>query len=345
MACSMDLIKFASDEERTNDIPMNILILGDSEAKQFGDAKQRLQNQFLFNIKIDYKRGTSLLDTLPMIHRSMDELTDIVIVTGLTCFSWKKIPFNEEEPNSLFLITHNEDYSNHNVAQYMEELVQACQQKNTDVKVYLLIPTIKDIFKFNKKYLYKQRATHKQKEIERTYKFSLAYLSNKAREIFHQHRDLVHNEEFNWTNRLCMKMTPVVINLQAKQSRIANLDKNDTPMGKYITGLTNTLDSDIVPDGIHCTSDAILQLFYNQQEFCPWIVKNPKASLSIGIHLKPKAPTRTTRFSTTDQRKQLELPSTSRHHRSTTTHKDTRQIATRVDLHYHSRSTTTHHSS
>ena len=155
-------IEATMSEESTQ---ANVLIVGYSEAIGFEDIVHRIKNQFLINLEIEGKRGTSLINVQPLIKGKMSELTDIVIITGLTCMSWKKVPFKDDDPNSPYLITFDETYNNHDVVSCMEDLVGECIQKNSDVKVYLLIPTVKDIFKFNRKLLTKQKANSFLEEV------------------------------------------------------------------------------------------------------------------------------------------------------------------------------------
>ncbi|KAB7499512.1 hypothetical protein Anas_12599 [Armadillidium nasatum] len=166
-----------------HDIKMvHILVIGDSEVIAFRRAAEELERRYLAAFTFDAVPGRSIIDGMQALRQIFARHMDIVLVLGLTCYSWHKVPM-VCSPH-VKLVTNNPNARLESVAQFMQEAHHFCSMVNPRVKMFLVLPSVKNIYNFNVSIIskkYSSQAAQLLSDMDKDFRFAKTHLVSTAR--------------------------------------------------------------------------------------------------------------------------------------------------------------------
>src|SRR5678815_2988571 len=127
-----------------------LLAVGASELELLRREKKLLRDQFNLHVRVDYGSGRTIHDCPPYIETLMKPDVDFILIWALTPLAWqKKSISNGDKSTTVFEPVVN--FTVEGVPNIMDQITKYAKKKNPRVKVYLMIPPVKDMYVFNQK--------------------------------------------------------------------------------------------------------------------------------------------------------------------------------------------------
>ncbi|KAL7643821.1 UNVERIFIED_CONTAM: hypothetical protein RMT77_005827 [Armadillidium vulgare] len=127
-----------------------VLIVGSSETAVFGKVREQLENKYILKIDVETQYGCNLGECYKLIKKIHKKKYDYVFIFALITEGWTKmkayygkITTSVFDPNTLSL---------RNIPEIMNKISQFCRL-NPACEIYLVIPTLKDLYEFNQRRL------------------------------------------------------------------------------------------------------------------------------------------------------------------------------------------------
>lgn len=204
----------------------------------------------------------TILDNLRSV---VEPCHQVIVVFGLTFEAWNYVPLleNQSEPRIVF---PNPNFSLDSVAQSMDEFVLFCKQINPNVKVILTIPTVQDMFVYNKSRVHKH-GKHLLPMLNSSPTFNKEAMAQNSRLVYRKLMKLSH-KEYNWTDMHTFTCQNVLNRIIRTRKR-----KSITPTNLYLYGISDLLNvPTVLQDGLHPTKNFIIRFwdkynyFYRRSE-------------------------------------------------------------------------------
>jgi len=233
----------------------NILFLGTSEVGMLENMKEQMRQIYNVNLFIACHPGATLLDLGQYLTNFLksNEPLDQIYIFALTCSIWKKMSLTTED-QSIKVITWNPTCNLSFVPVQMDAISRIAARRNPAVKVYLVIPTMKDIATFNETFLHRKGRSDLIPLLEQQPQFQRSFLNIKAREVFGKTVEL-QNTNLTWFKKQTFSMKTVF-------DRYYNGKNQANPHHKFWMGASDKLDAlDLCYDGLHYTKTAFMEMF------------------------------------------------------------------------------------
>src|SRR5215469_5855711 len=177
---------------------VKLLLVGDSEIDTFETSRRYLETTYDLQISTNSKSGRNLRTIMMAIQDSYID-QQIVWVFGLTCFLWKMESL-VEEGNHINLITENTEVDLNEIPYLMTDVVNFCKARNPDVLVYLILPSIKDMYLFNRSRLIKFGKLELQEAMDRHPLFRRVAMIRQTRSVWSRMKEIKERRYF-WENK------------------------------------------------------------------------------------------------------------------------------------------------
>ncbi|KAL7631850.1 UNVERIFIED_CONTAM: hypothetical protein RMT77_017837 [Armadillidium vulgare] len=214
----------------------NILFLETSEVGMLESVKEQMRQMHNINLFISCHPGATLLDLgqyLTNFLKSNGPL-DQIYIFALTCSIWKKM-FLTTEDKYIEVITWNPTCNLSYVPVQMDAISRIAACRNHAVKIYLVIPTMKDIATFNETFLRRKGRSDLIPLLEQPPQFQRSFLNIKAREVFGKTVEL-QNTNLTWFKKQTFSMKTVI-------DRYYNTKNQANPHHKFWMGASDRLDA------------------------------------------------------------------------------------------------------
>ncbi|KAL7632772.1 UNVERIFIED_CONTAM: hypothetical protein RMT77_016896 [Armadillidium vulgare] len=232
-----------------------LLFIGTSEVATLDRMKEQLQQIYEVELFVSLHPGVNLLTLgrhLATFLKSNGPV-DQIYIFGLTCSIWKKVSLTIDK-ESVNVLTWDSACNLSFVPIQMNAIVSLAVRSNPAVKVYLVIPTMKDIASFNEAYLKRQGWDDLIPSLEEHPHFQRAFLNKKAQEMFEQTVELQGNN-LPWVQKRTFSMKTVF-------DRYYNNKCQGNPHHRFWMGESDRLDAlDLSYDGLHYTATAFEEMF------------------------------------------------------------------------------------
>jgi hypothetical protein len=232
-----------------------ILFLGDSEVGVLDRMKERLSHSYNVDLIISCNPGAKILTLGQHLTRLLktNGPVDQIFVFGLTCSIWKKISLTPED-DSLQVITWNSACNLSFIPVQMDAITRVAAKFNPAVRVYLVLPTMKDISTFNEAFLKRQGRSDLIPSLEQHPHLKRAFLNLKAREMFGKTVEIQSNNQ-HWFKKQIFSMKTVFDNYYNKKDQ-------GNPHHQFWMGRSDRLNAqDLCYDGLHYTEAAFDEMF------------------------------------------------------------------------------------
>lgn len=71
---------------------MNVLVLGDSEARTFNNVAKLLEAEYVINVRVNFQPRRNILESFKILQHTDLANTDVLFLMGLVSFAWRKVP-------------------------------------------------------------------------------------------------------------------------------------------------------------------------------------------------------------------------------------------------------------
>ncbi|KAL7631710.1 UNVERIFIED_CONTAM: hypothetical protein RMT77_017986 [Armadillidium vulgare] len=232
-----------------------VLFLGDSEVGILDRMREQLRQCYNVDLYISCNPSAKIL-TLGQ-HLTHFQKTngpvDQIYIFGLTCSIWKKISLTPED-GSPQVITWNSASNLSFVPVQMDAITRVAAKFNPTVRVYLVIPTMKDIASFNEAFLNRQGRSDLIPSLEQQPHLQRAFLNLKAREMFGKTVELQGTNQ-PWFRKQTFSMKSVFDSYYNKKDQ-------GNPHHQFWMGRSDRLNAlDLCNDGLHYTEAAFDEMF------------------------------------------------------------------------------------
>lgn len=241
-------------------MPKTILLLGDSEVAPIRGLKDELEELYDVRISWEYRPGRGIIDGAPMVTHTLrnNKDIDIIFLFGLTCFIWRKQVVTLSG-TKYDMITINPGTNFTIFPAFMDSIHKMASIVNPKVKIYLVIPSIKDICTYNANRLIESKAGHLIPELENIREFSRAYLTEQARKVYVDSEGFLSNRLW-WANKNTLA-AHVVFNHYYYEAQ-PDLTYQEFPHHLFLDGRVDKLTaSELCYDGLHYTPEFFRVMF------------------------------------------------------------------------------------
>src|ERR1700755_120459 len=128
---------------------INLLVVGDSEVRIFWEGRNLLKDEYGVFVQTEYRSGATLEDCLGHIQRQMKPSTHIIIIWALTPFAWRRTTIKNPDQRKTTIFRPSLHLSIDQIPAMMNQIMRHVLQVNPNCRVYLSIPAVKDLYKFN----------------------------------------------------------------------------------------------------------------------------------------------------------------------------------------------------
>lgn len=232
----------------------NVLVIGDSQTDSIERLRQHLEELYDINLYVRTRSGATLLDigqALNKIYRRERVRFDFIYIFGLTCFMWSKEKIHEIDAHFNF-ITWNPACNLSLMPATIDAIVHEAQAHYKEVKVFLMIPPIRDIATLNEQHLKVQKRKDLLDAVRQHPLLSRQALSEKARLLYQESLHLMDRKCY-WKGKRTFSLASVFDNYYQDEVN---------PHEEFFSGLTDRLlASDMTYDGLHYTEPFVKLLF------------------------------------------------------------------------------------
>ena len=232
-----------------------ILVIGTSEVRVLENLIEQLQRIYDINLFVLCYPGATLLTIGQHLTRFLKShgAMDQIYIFGLTCSIWKKMPLNSEE-KPIQAITWDPVCNLSYVPIQMDAITRIAARYNPAVRVYLVIPIMKDIATFNDTFLKRKGRSDLIPLLEQHPQFKRDFLNIKAREMFGKTVEIQGNNQ-PWFQKRTFSMKAVF-------DRYYNRKGQSNPHHKFWMGGSDRLGAeDLCYDGLHYTETTFKEMF------------------------------------------------------------------------------------
>ncbi|KAL7640048.1 UNVERIFIED_CONTAM: hypothetical protein RMT77_009462 [Armadillidium vulgare] len=255
---------------------IHILVIGDSEVVAFRRATEELERRYLATFTFDAVPGRSIIDSNQALRQIFERHIDVVFVLGLTCYFWHKVPMICSP--HVKLVTNNPNVRLESVSQFMQEAYHFCSMVNPWVKMYLVLPSVKNIYNFNVSIInkkYSSQAKQLLSDMDKDFRFARTHLVSTARRIYSD-QQLLHSEEYSWSGKNILMIH------HALNHFVRDICRGPTrwaPHVKFLKGLDDNFNfSEMVSNGLHYMPHCIIMFFESIEPYCRWLRVRSSAS-------------------------------------------------------------------
>ncbi|RXG60391.1 hypothetical protein Avbf_18381 [Armadillidium vulgare] len=246
---------------------MKILVVGDSEAAAFKGAAHILNVEFGLEVICCAEGGRSIVDSLIAVKSAYTPDIPVVLLLGLTCFSWTLQPlFRSTSIVNLVAVRSEADYTV--IPAFMNEVIQHCTSLNENCRVYLVIPSIKDMYRYNLRRLERNDLREYIPVLDKDGRFNKGMLNEAVRWVYKQQCEL-KKDGYCWREKRFLMMNHA---LNFHTESVLGWSTSRGPHVKFLKSLTGSLQYEaMIHDGLHYTPECIRCFFWAYAPMCYWI--------------------------------------------------------------------------
>ncbi|RXG61273.1 hypothetical protein Avbf_16185, partial [Armadillidium vulgare] len=229
-------------------VRMKILVVGDSEAAAFKGAGHILN--------VEFGLESAYTPDIP-----------VVLLLGLTCFSWTLQPlFRSTSIVNLVAVRSEADYTV--IPAFMNEVIQHCTSLNENCRIYLVIPSIKDMYRYNLRRLERNDLGEYVPVLDKDGRFNKGMLNEAVRWVYKQQCEL-KKDGYCWREKRFLMMNHA---LNFHTESVLGWSTSRGPYVKFLKSLTGSLQYEaMIHDGLHYTPECIRCFFWAYAPMCYWI--------------------------------------------------------------------------
>ncbi|KAL7634655.1 UNVERIFIED_CONTAM: hypothetical protein RMT77_015032 [Armadillidium vulgare] len=255
---------------------VNLLVVGSSEVKMFLNGKEHLRGVYNANLQVEYRPGVVLDECLDQIKKKMKTNTHIIIIWALTPYGWKREYIRAKGKREISVFRPALHVSLDPIPGLMNQIMRYVYSVNSSCEVYLSIPAVKDMYKFNQTRIMRNWGIEYKNYLENNHKLGIEPMQHHSIRMYHMFRNLWRNEYY-WEDRKLIYGNGA-LNLYSKH--LAHRSPHPlafVPHTAFLKKKHPSLDSDLLPDGLHG----------NQQFLRYYLMDNKKIFLNYWMSNEP----------------------------------------------------------
>ncbi|KAL7632671.1 UNVERIFIED_CONTAM: hypothetical protein RMT77_016996 [Armadillidium vulgare] len=249
----------------------NVLVTGNSIAGVIGD-KLEIASSHGVEVEVQSWPDENLTTIINNAKSIVKPHHEVVILFGLTFEAWNYVSFleNQYEPRIVVL---NPTFSLDSVAEQLNSFVFFCKSVNPQMKVYVVMPPIQDMFLYNVSRV-KKYAPDQVSFLEKNPTFNRKTMAENSRIVFSKMRELFNRSGDSFTENFisCYNiLKPLCTGPTKRYFKVCTR--------KFLLGKSDNLDmSKALFDGLHPTDLFIDKFWGNYVRLCRILSKFAHAS-------------------------------------------------------------------
>ncbi|KAL7635365.1 UNVERIFIED_CONTAM: hypothetical protein RMT77_014432 [Armadillidium vulgare] len=265
---------------------INLLIVGSSEARMFLDGKEHLREVYNVNIQVEFRPGVVLDECLAQIKKKMKPNTHVIIIWALTPYGWKREYIRAKGKREISVFRPALHVSLDPIPRLMNHIMRYVYSVNSSCEVYLSIPAVKDMYKFNQNRLIKNWGIEYKNCLENNHKLGMEPMQHHSIQMYHMFQYLWRNE-YHWEDKKLIYGNGA-FNLYTKHlAHRSTQPLAFVPHKAFLRKEHPSLDSDLLPDGLHGNQKFLkYYMMDNKKIFLNYWTTNEPTSTPPPTHTK-----------------------------------------------------------
>ncbi|KAL7646487.1 UNVERIFIED_CONTAM: hypothetical protein RMT77_001737 [Armadillidium vulgare] len=228
---------------------INLLVVGSSEVRMFMEGKELLKKEYGVDVRVEYKNGCTLDYCLGQVQRQMKPTTHLFIVWALTPYGWRRHGIRTRGKPEITIFRPAIYFSIRDIPRLMNQIVEYVYRINPKCLVYLAIPAIKDLYTFNQTRIVRTWGRDYRDFLKDHTDFNPKQMRKHSVYVYDQFASLC-KETYYWEGKHLIYGNSA-LNCYIKKRPDAAHHKRGVEHVNYLQGVTNILNSDLFPDGLH----------------------------------------------------------------------------------------------
>ncbi|RXG60508.1 hypothetical protein Avbf_12849 [Armadillidium vulgare] len=245
----------------------NVLVTGNSIAGVIGDKLEIGRNHGV-EVEVQSWPDENLTTIINNAKSVVKPHHEVVVLFGLTFEAWNYISLLEDkyEPR---IVVPNPTFSLDSVSEQLESFVHFCKSVNPQMKVFVVMPSVQDVFTYNVSRV-KKYAPDRVSFLENSPTFNRKTMAENSRIVFSKMRELFRSD-YSWTRNFISCQN--ILNRVVCKGRFKK--KLNSSMRNFLSKKSDHLDvSKAFFDGLHPTELFIDKFWNNYAQLCRFISKD-----------------------------------------------------------------------
>ncbi|KAL7638475.1 UNVERIFIED_CONTAM: hypothetical protein RMT77_011045 [Armadillidium vulgare] len=253
---------------------MAFLVIGDSEVEMFERHHELLREEWNADVRASFRSGRTLLKCEEVLQQWMTEDTRVVLIWALTCMAWEMRPLYSRRPYTR-IAEPKLDMDLSVVGPIMTNLVNIAKRVNSNCQVFLVIPTIKDLYTFNQKKIIRKHGMEDRDMLLNHPYLNPYAMRDHSIKVYEQFGKIATNE-FSWPHKRFLKANHAINRYYSMTG--TRRSESFVPLHtRYLRKETEILGlQEIMADGLH-----------GNREFLKWFIKGHDALIRGALQVVP----------------------------------------------------------
>ncbi|KAL7641255.1 UNVERIFIED_CONTAM: hypothetical protein RMT77_008393 [Armadillidium vulgare] len=229
---------------------INQLVVGSSEVRMFMEGKELLNKEYGVDVRVEYKNGCTLDYCLGQVQRQMKPTTHLIIVWAITPYGWRRHGIRTRGKPEITIFRPAIYFSIRDIPRLMNQIVEYVYRINPKCLVYLAIPAIKDLYTFNQTRIVRTWGRDYRDFLKDHTDFNPKQMRKHSVYVYDQFASLC-KETYYWEGKHLIYGNSALNCYIKKRPDAAHHKRRGVEHVNYLQGITNILNSDLLPDGLH----------------------------------------------------------------------------------------------
>ncbi|KAL7644987.1 UNVERIFIED_CONTAM: hypothetical protein RMT77_004811 [Armadillidium vulgare] len=229
---------------------INLLVVGDSEVRIFWEGRNLLKDEYGVFVQTEYRSGATLEDCLGQIQRQMKPSTHIIIIWALTPFAWRRTTIKNPEQQETTIFRPSLHLSIDQIPAMMNQIMRHVLQVNPNCRVYLSIPAVKDLYRFNQTRLIQAWGEDYRDFLEDHMDYNPERMRRYSLQAYYLFCGLKKGQ-YRWEGKNLLYGNGALNCYNYKRPNARSQRKIRVAHTEYLNGMSLHLNSELIPDGLH----------------------------------------------------------------------------------------------
>ncbi|KAL7630354.1 UNVERIFIED_CONTAM: hypothetical protein RMT77_019496 [Armadillidium vulgare] len=229
---------------------INLLVVGGSEVRMFVEGRKLLREEYGVNVCVEYQNGCTLDACLEQIRLQMKPTTHLIIIWALTPYGWRRTPICTQGEREITIFHPDIYFSLQPIPGLMNQIMKHVLSVNPNCLVYLAIPSIKDLYTFNQTRIVRAWGDQFRHFLRDHADYNPEKMRKHSVSIYNQFTTL-WQDQYRWEGKNLLYCNSALNCYTSCRPAAKHQKKIGVPHRDYLKGVTNILNSELIPDGLH----------------------------------------------------------------------------------------------
>ncbi|KAL7647740.1 UNVERIFIED_CONTAM: hypothetical protein RMT77_001349 [Armadillidium vulgare] len=232
---------------------INLLVVGSSEVRMFVEGRELLKREYGMDVKVEYRKGCTLDYCLGQVQRQMKPTTHLIIVWALTPYGWRRTGIRTRGKPEITIFRPAIYFSLRDIPRLMNQIVEYVYRVNPKCLVYLAIPAVKDLYTFNQTRIVRAWGEDYQDFLKNHTDYNPKQMRKHSVYVYDQFTSL-YQDTYYWEGKHLIYGNSALncyVCYVKKRPDAAHHKRRGVEHVNFLNGVTNILNSDLLPDGLH----------------------------------------------------------------------------------------------